>query len=813
MTYPIEIFAQRPKLFLSLFSFIFAALMVVNCGGSSDGEPGLAGAPGDPGEPGAPGEPGVPRVQGGAVIQTVVVEREVHVSGETVVQTVVVEREVEVLREVVVERVIEVEKEVRVEGEFVLLSESAGEAESDLSAADQPISDDSSQNVEISFQPQTRVIVRNADMTVQSDDPGATVDAIGDLANARGGWIVDSTANDRGSYSITIRVPAAKLDAVIDEVSSLVAKVEKVNSTSADFTEEFIDLTARKTTVQETVNALTELLKNAEYDSVEELLEVQREITSWQTELETIDGRLRFISQSANFSKLQVTVNLSPIPMRVDAGSDIRVGLQTQRQYTARFNPPEGYDTYEIIWDFGDGTPPRSANSALRTQNEEGLLSVPVVHSYSSDGFSPYVVTVSIKAYSENGVAEGEDKIWANVAPVSFEVDAGGDIDVGVHEQNQYTARFNPPEGYDNFEITWDFGNASGQNVVRSALRTRDKQGYLSVPVVHTYDTDRFSPYVVSVNVKASSDQGVAYGRDRFWVNVAPIVVDVDAGEDIGVGTNVQRQYTARFIPPEGYERFEITWDFGDGTGAQTVYSALKTQDASSYLSAPVVHTYYDDAFSPYVVKVNVKASSDRGVSEGGDQLWAHVSELPKIEAYLSVSQHTIEENQPVRFTATFNHPDTLRNLMHRWDFRDGSKITEEPIAPDVTRVEIEHAFDRFRPESYPVKFEIWGESDAGEVRETHIIGVYVKASPTVNSSEFEPGDTATQGLNVLVAFFTFAGTAAIWLATTSPIWLIIGAGIYFAVRFAIRRRRRLASVMVAPETEPEDPDESSSSV
>ena len=810
MTQAIEIFAQRPKIVLSLFSFIFAALMVVNCGGSSDGEPGLAGAPGDPGEPGAPGEPGVPRVQGGAVIQTVVVEREVHVSGETVVQTVVVEREVEVLREVVVERVIEVEKEVRVEGEFVLLSESAGEAESDLSAADQPDSDDSSQNVEISFQPQARVIVRNAEMTVQSDDPGATVDAIGDLANARGGWIVDSTANDRGSYSITIRVPAEILDAVIDEISTSVAKVEKVNSTSADFTEEFIDLTARKTTVQETVNALTELLKNAEYDSVEELLEVQREITSWQTELETIDGRLRFISQSANFSKLQVTVNLSPIPMQVDAGSDIRVGLSTKRQYTARFNPPEGYDTYEIIWDFGDGTPPRSANSALRTQNEEGLLSVPVVHSYNSDGFSPYVVTVSIKAYSENGVAEGEDKIWANVAPVSFEVDAGGDIDVGVHEQNQYTARFNPPEGYDNFEITWDFGNASGQTIVRSALRTRDKQGYLSVPVVHAYDTDRFSPYVVSVNVKASSDQGVAYGRDRFWVNVAPIVVDVDAGEDIGVGTNVQRQYTARFIPPEGYERFEITWDFGDGTGAQTVYSALKTQDASSSLSAPVVHTYYDDAFSPYVVKVNVKASSDRGVSEGGDQLWAHVSELPKDRSILvGLSTHHRREPTGEVLPRRSTTRDTLRNLMHRWDFRDGSKITEEPIAPDVTRVEIEHAFDRFRPESYPVKFEIWGESDAGEVRETHFIDIYVKASPKVNSSEFEPGDTATQGLNVLVAFFTFAGTAAIWLATTSPIWLILGAGIYFAVRFAIRRRRRLASVMAAQITEPDEPSSS----
>ena len=108
MTYAVEIFAQRPKLVLSLFSFIFAALMVVNCGGSSSSEPAIQTVV-------------VEReVAGETVIQTVVVEKEVQVSGETVVQTVVVEREVEVLREVEVERVVEVEKEVQVEGEFDL---------------------------------------------------------------------------------------------------------------------------------------------------------------------------------------------------------------------------------------------------------------------------------------------------------------------------------------------------------------------------------------------------------------------------------------------------------------------------------------------------------------------------------------------------------------------------------------------------------------------------------------------------------------------------------------------------------------------
>ena len=739
-----------------------------------------------------------------------------QVAGETVIQTVVVEREIEV----VVERVVEVEKAVQVAGETVVQTvvvervvEVAKEVEKVVERDVSPAATGSDQSVETSFQPQNRIIVRNADMSVQSDDPGATVDAIADLASARGGWVVNSVAQDRGSYNITIRVPAELLDAVIDEISRSVVKVESIQSDSSDFTEESIDLSARKTTIQETVDALTELLRNANYDEVEELLEVQREITRWQTELETIDGRLRFISQSANYSRLHVMVNLSPIPMQVDAGADISVGLQTQRQYTARFYPPTGYDRYEITWDFGDGTTPRSADSALRTQNEEGLLSVPVVHSYDSDGFSPFVVTVTVRAFSENGVAQGDDKIWVHVAPVTFEVDAGGDIDVGVTEQNQFTARFNPPEGFDNFEITWDFGDASGLKIARSALRTRDKQGYLSVPVVHAYDTDRFSPYVVSVNVKALSDEGVAHGTDRFWVNVAPIAVDVDAGEDIGVGTNVQRQYTARFVPPEEYDRFEITWDFGDGSQPVTINSALRTQDESSYLSAPVVHTFTNEAFSPYVVSVKIKAFSDRGVAEGEDKLWANVSELPKIEAFVSASEWQLEENRPATFTATFNHPETLRNMSYSWDFRDGSKIVEGKIEPDQTRVEIEHAFDRFRPDYYPVKFEIWGESVAGEVREEHFLQILVDSAPEVNSSEFEPGETATHGLNVLVAFFTFAGMAAIWLATTSPIWLIAGAVIFFVARFAIRRRSNLRKTFFVPDAkagEPQDSDEPS---
>ena len=723
------------------------------------------------------------------VEKVVEVEKIVEVQGETIVQTVVVEREV------VVEKVVEVETESAAPA--AMLDESVDEYEST----------GTSEGVDIAVQNQTRIIVRNADMTVQADDPSAMVEAIGMLAVSRGGWIVDSSSSGGGFHYITIRVPAQTLDAVIAQITNSVVKVESVNSTSTDFTEEFIDLGARRITVQETVNALTELLKSGRYDDLEKLLEVQREITSWQTELEKIDGRLRFIQESAAFSRLTVTVNRAPIPMRVDVGGDMQAGLDVQKAYTARFYPPEGYERYEITWDFGDGTGTTTVNSALRTQGEDGLLSVPAIHTYTVDDFSPYVVSVNVRAYSDDGLAEGQARLWAHVSEIQLNVDAGEDVQAAVNRAEQYTARFDAPEGYDRFEIIWDFGDGTGTASTNTAIQNPDGDGYISAPVAHTYTSDQFSPYVVTVQVNAFSDIGTSRGEGKLWAHVSEVSMRVDVGDDVRVGLNVSKAYTARFYPPEGYDRFEIIWDFGDGTGTATLRSAIQTQDAAGYLSAPAVHTYTRDDFSPYVVSVNIKAFSDTGISEGEGKLWAHVSELPAIEPFITAPGF-IEEKQEETFLVTFNHPATIRNLQYSWDFRDGSEVQTVSVEQGITSAEISHAFHRWRPDPYEVRFEIWGDSDAGEVREPRSVVVQVHQAPVVDSSDFEPGETATSGLNTLVTVFTFAATVAIWLATTSPIWLIVGALIFAIVWLVNRQGRKRQRVVHVPEAESDDSDE-----
>lgn len=557
---------------LAMFVVLLASMaLVFACGG---GEEQSAYSFGRPGQPGAPGA--LFAKDDSAAIATVVVER-------------VVEVEKEVMEEFAAEA-------------MMLESEMPAQMPAAPAAAAANVAQQLGQSVDISIQPTNRIIVRNADLVVESNDPAATIDAIGALAVSRGGWVVNSNTIEEGSYyHITVRIPAEILDSAIDQISANVAKVVSSQSDSTDFTEEYIDLGARRSTVQETVDALTALLRNENYDSVQELLEVQREITNWQSELERIDGRLAFISESAAYSRLTVTVNRSPVPMRVDVGEDVHVG--------------------------------------------------------------------------------------------------------------------------------------------------------------------------------------------------------------IGVG----RKYTARFYPPEDYHNFEITWDFGDGSAPQTVYTGLRTEGEDGLLSVPVPHTYHSDEFAPHVVTAKVRAYSDRGLAEGEDQLWANVSELPRIDAFVTASQWDVEEGQPVTLTASFNHPETLRNVRYTWDFRDGSRVVEGTVSPGDTGIEIEHVFDRHRPESYQIVFEIRGDSDAGEVEETLYTHIYVYPGPEIESSDFNPGGTATNAVNALIGVASFAGNAGIWLAITSPIWLILGAMAFFFVRFIIRRQRNVQSVVYVPTDDGDDAEEGNS--
>jgi hypothetical protein len=94
---------------------------------------------------------------------------------------------------------------------------------------------------------------------------------------------------------------------------------------------------------------LTELFEQAK--SVEEALNIQKEITRVQSDLEALEARIKFIESEA-YSLIHVMMQAAPALMSVDAGPDIAVGVMNTgipyeppgvgdpSIFRARFTPP-----------------------------------------------------------------------------------------------------------------------------------------------------------------------------------------------------------------------------------------------------------------------------------------------------------------------------------------------------------------------------------------------------------------------------------------------------------------------------------------
>ena len=122
-----------------------------------------------------------------------------------------------------------------------------------------------------------RVIVRSAEIDIEVQDIPNALNSIGTIATSSGGWVVASDQTRTFAGSISIRIPAEKLDSALEQIRNLSTKVRTSTITSQDLTEEFTDVSARAQTLSDTKAVLTGLFDQAK--NVEEALSIQKEIT------------------------------------------------------------------------------------------------------------------------------------------------------------------------------------------------------------------------------------------------------------------------------------------------------------------------------------------------------------------------------------------------------------------------------------------------------------------------------------------------------------------------------------------------------
>ncbi len=222
-----------------------------------------------------------------------------------------------------------------------------------------------------------RMIVRTANMQLVVDDVRNTIDKITDLAQDLEGYVVNSSSWKEGERlvgQITVRVPSSDFNYAMGVLRGMAVEVNSETTSSQDVTEEYIDLEAQLRNLEATEAQLLKLMEKAV--KVEDILNVQRELSRVQQDIERTKGRMQYLERTSAMSLIQVLLEQSKLEVRFSASTTTAKEGEQIRFYS---DVGGGIAPYSWEWDFGDGN--------TSTDNNPG-------HKYKSKG--TYTVTLTV---------------------------------------------------------------------------------------------------------------------------------------------------------------------------------------------------------------------------------------------------------------------------------------------------------------------------------------------------------------------------------------------------------------------------------
>ncbi len=231
-----------------------------------------------------------------------------------------------------------------------------------FAVAQKSSSDSSSTTVDTGAnQPQqqaTRVVIRTAQMSIVVADPIQAVDTITKLAADNGGFVVTSNTYkvslaDGGQApeaSITIRVKAENLDAVMQSIRKLVKNADQdvltENVTGEDITKEYTNLQSRLKNLQDAEAQLREIMASA--TKPEDVLTVFNQLTQVREQIEVLQGEINYYNEAAALSSIAVTLKAEASVKPLTIGSWQPAGIASEA-LQATLNALKGIAT-AAIW-------------------------------------------------------------------------------------------------------------------------------------------------------------------------------------------------------------------------------------------------------------------------------------------------------------------------------------------------------------------------------------------------------------------------------------------------------------------------------
>lgn len=200
-----------------------------------------------------------------------------------------------------------------------------------------------------------RLIIRTGSISLRADNTVAVKETIEEMVSGLaqdGAFIVYSNqygGDDESPYiSMQIRVPATEFDSAMDQIAAMAAQgtTPERNENADDVTEEYVDVQSRLESLQAARDRLLSLMENAE--TTEDLLAAERQLTEREAEIESLQGRMNYLAESARLSS--ISVDLTPYILSQPVDTTWRPLETVRRAFDSLLNGLEGFADFLLFF-------------------------------------------------------------------------------------------------------------------------------------------------------------------------------------------------------------------------------------------------------------------------------------------------------------------------------------------------------------------------------------------------------------------------------------------------------------------------------
>lgn len=162
-----------------------------------------------------------------------------------------------------------------------------------------------------------RLVIRNASLTLTVKDPLASAAALNTLAAELGGFVVsanvyqasvDAAGNKIMQATVSLRVPADKLDLALTRLKAEAVSVDNESLSGEDVTAQYTDLESQLRNLEAAEKQLQTIMEGAK--RTEDVLTVYNQLVQVRGQIEQVKGQMKYFSEAAAMSL--ISVNLVP---------------------------------------------------------------------------------------------------------------------------------------------------------------------------------------------------------------------------------------------------------------------------------------------------------------------------------------------------------------------------------------------------------------------------------------------------------------------------------------------------------------------